>query len=859
MSLFSSRRLLSLLLTGLSVTGLFLQLYSPVLAAPLPPSEVKALGQYTNWVASACASGDSGGPVATEPGTGAPDGAAFPNLDPTRMTDSIDNFIKKENSSSKLKGLGQTIVADGKHSNVNPFLIVAIAHEESNLSDPSDYNVLNGNNSFGRMASSGQRSFPGAGVNAGTSWYKWSSVKASVDYTALENQGVSGGGDMGSYLKDEYGSDIASSDLVSLFLKYAPPGDNDTALYIANVKGWINDMIEGAGGSGTTSGSPTATDTSDSSGTTSACCPGSGSSGTTGTAPAGETTEPAKAVQKVVWDTLRAGGIDEIHTAAVMGNIAHEGVWDPTNIEDPAGQTKDRNVIKKLTGQTQGYGLIGWTPGNSLLDQMNELGIGSEEPYTAETQAQVILGQIQGKTSAYDSSVGKAFLATKTVEAATKYYEGGDGYGFERPKDPGATQADRVNSAVQFEHEYGGLAGTPVAPGASDSSTESTCCDTGSGSTEAGTTTSDSNNEATIWNYLVGTMKLSSIQAAGIMGNMKQESGFNPTATNPDSGAYGIAQWYAERNDALASFAASKGKDKSDINVQLEYLRSELEGGYKSEVLDPIKHADKLEDVVRIWLVYFEKPCSATDTSCISDEMSNRMPFAHGVLEKYGDGTVDTSSSADSCSGSATPTGTADLTKTITVDTPGKFIKLPSKYSCPGHTTTIDSRIAADVAYLVDTYNMCADDGLAAGHLSHGAGVAVDLVPRNGNSKQDWINSTEAAAKAIGWWGDSANDPKGTVPSCAKYIPSGDQEWGQCMHETYPDKFGTWMRWLGYNGAYIHGDPWHIYPAGNGPHLHVGWDTPNHDGVSPTIISQPRQSVYAFPAPVPDDLKGLVD
>jgi hypothetical protein len=849
-----SRRLLPLLFTGLFVAGLFLQLAAPVLADPLPSDEIKALNLYPNWVASACASGDSGGPVAVGPGTGAPDGAEFPNLEPSQMVDSINNFIKKENSSSKLKGLGETIVADGKHAGVNPFLIVAIAREESSMASPGDYNVSNGNNAFGRMASSDQPSFPGSGPNAGTDWYKWSSVKASVDYTAQENQGISGGGDMGTYLKNEYGGSIASSDLVSLFLKYAPPSDNDTAAYIANVKGWVADMVKGAGGAGAASGSTTAS-AGDSSGDASACCPSSGSSGTTEapTTP-GKTTKPAAAVQKVVWDTLTAGGIDDIHTAAVMGNLAHEGVWDPTNIEDPAGQTTDRNVIKSLTGQHQGYGLMGWTPGNHLLKAMHDLGISSEEPYTAETQAQVILGQIQGKTSLYTPDIGKTFLDTKTVEAATKFYEGGYGFGFERPYDPGATQADRVADAQTFYKEFKGTSGTSAPTGGS-TDTSSTCCDTGSGSSTPGATTSDSNNEATVWNYLVGTMHLSAIQAAGIMGNMEQESGFSPTATNPDTGAYGIAQWYAERNDALASFAASKGKDKSDINVQLQYLQSELDGSYKSAVLNPIKHADKLEDVVRIWLVYYEKPCLATDTSCIDDEMSNRMPFAHDVMKNYGGGTVDVSGSSDSCGGS-TPTGTADLTKTVTVSTKGKFINLPSKYTCPGHTTTIDSRVAADVVYFVTTYNLCTEDGLADGHRSHGAGVSVDMVPRSGNSKQDWINSAEAAAKAIGWWGDSAKDSQGSVKSCANY---GSLDYGQCMHEVYPDKFPTWMRWLGYNGAYLHGDPWHVYPAGSGPHIHISWASPNGaDAVSPVEIPNPIPAVYTFPAPVPDDLQGLI-
>lgn len=178
------------------------------------------------------------------PGKGAPDGAQFPNLDPTAMANAINAWILKENPNSELKGLGPTIVASAKNANVSPFLIVAIASQESSLGDPTDYNVKNGNNSFGRTAVSGQPSFQGSHT-----WYKWSSVKASVDYTAPENQGAVGGGDEALFLRSQYGSLIDSGSLLDVFNKYAPAGDgNDPVAYAAKVQSWINDMVQLAGG-----------------------------------------------------------------------------------------------------------------------------------------------------------------------------------------------------------------------------------------------------------------------------------------------------------------------------------------------------------------------------------------------------------------------------------------------------------------------------------------------------------------------------------------------------------------------------------------------------------------------------------
>lgn len=233
---------------------LVLLIITPASAQALSGDELDSLYNDTLWYAPSLGSASGACLTGTSPGKGAPDGAQFPNLDPSAMAGAIDKWITQENPRSELKGLGATIVATAKNSNVNPFLIVAIAHEESSLSDPGDYNVSHGNNSFGRGAAPGQPSFQGA-----RAWYYWSSVKASVDYTAAENKAVSGGGDMGTYLRNQYGSQLDSNNLTAMFLAYAPPSENNTQQYIANVQGWIQDLINLTGQSGGTSGAAAAT------------------------------------------------------------------------------------------------------------------------------------------------------------------------------------------------------------------------------------------------------------------------------------------------------------------------------------------------------------------------------------------------------------------------------------------------------------------------------------------------------------------------------------------------------------------------------------------------------------------------
>jgi 3D (Asp-Asp-Asp) domain-containing protein len=236
------------------------------------PGSTGTTGSDTGSTAACCSSASS-----VTPGTGAPDGTTFPNLDPSSMASAMDKWMKQQNPNGKMNGLGATIVAGAKHSNVNPFLIVAIGNKESQLGQPGVFNVDKGNNSFGRSAAPGQPSFQGS-----RAWYKWSSVKASVDYTAAENQGTNVG-DMAAFLRNSgsYTTALDSNDLVTFFNTYAPASDgNNTVQYIADVKSWIGQIVSLAGG--TVGSTATPSPSTDSSGNSS-CCPPSGSGGTTTT------------------------------------------------------------------------------------------------------------------------------------------------------------------------------------------------------------------------------------------------------------------------------------------------------------------------------------------------------------------------------------------------------------------------------------------------------------------------------------------------------------------------------------------------------------------------------------------------
>lgn len=63
--------------------------------------------------------------------------------------------------------------------------------------------------------------------------------------------------------------------------------------------------------------------------------------------------------------------------------------------------------------------------------------------------------------------------------------------------------------------------------------------------------------------------------------NFQDESGFKTGAVGDSGNAFGLAQWNGPRKQALMKYAASRGADPSDIDAQLDYLMTELNGSEK--------------------------------------------------------------------------------------------------------------------------------------------------------------------------------------------------------------------------------------------------------------------------------------
>lgn len=145
-------------------------------------------------------------------------------------------------------------------------------------------------------------------------------------------------------------------------------------------------------------------------------------------------------------------------------------------------------------------------------------------------------------------------------------------------------------------------------------------------------------NEQIIWNFLKKE-GFNDYGAAGLMGNLQAESGllsnnlqntFNSklglsdeqytkkvddgTYTNfvHDSAGYGLAQWtYWSRKQNLLNFAKSKKKSIGDLEIQLQFLITELRNSYRNSVYNVLKTATSIQQASDAVLLNFECPANA--------------------------------------------------------------------------------------------------------------------------------------------------------------------------------------------------------------------------------------------------------
>lgn len=220
-------------------------------------------------------------------------------------------------------------------------------------------------------------------------------------------------------------------------------------------------------------------------------CATSGGGGSGGTATLGGLTPgtevpdkqiPGSTDEAKIWNYLIAQGWTPVQAAGIMGNIYAEGGYEngTTNIEDPAGHTNDPS---NLTGQTQGWGLVGFTPGASVIRSgpWTDWTIGGKSPVKVTkdnvTYISTQLDLVYYYMKYYNNEM-KDYItqATDARTAAIAFMNI-----FEHPSSSVSHDSKRQNEAARIMRVYGQGGGADqnvVNPDSAGGSDQSNCCNT---------------------------------------------------------------------------------------------------------------------------------------------------------------------------------------------------------------------------------------------------------------------------------------------------------------------------------------------------------------------------------------------
>ncbi|HEY1954560.1 MAG TPA: phage tail tip lysozyme [Polyangiaceae bacterium] len=139
-------------------------------------------------------------------------------------------------------------------------------------------------------------------------------------------------------------------------------------------------------------------------------------------------------------------------------------------------------------------------------------------------------------------------------------------------------------------------------------------------------------NDKAAYDFFVGK-GLTNFQAAGIVGNLDQESGVNPNSVQQGGPGRGIAQWSAggrwdtDSGDNAVAYASKQGQSVYSLTLQLDFIWYELTtfSGYG---LSKLKATTNVTDATVVFQDDFE--------GCGQCIQSQRVAYAQAVLNAYG-------------------------------------------------------------------------------------------------------------------------------------------------------------------------------------------------------------------------------
>lgn len=145
-----------------------------------------------------------------------------------------------------------------------------------------------------------------------------------------------------------------------------------------------------------------------------------------------------------------------------------------------------------------------------------------------------------------------------------------------------------------------------------------------------------SNNARTAFNFFTAK-GFTDIQAAGVVGNLMQESSVSPTAVEYGGGpGRGIAQWslggrWNSGSRSVVSFAAARGANRWALSTQLDFIWFELTNN-AAFGLAQLRAATTIETAVTVFQNKYE--------ICGTCAQTKRLQYARQALADYGGSTT---------------------------------------------------------------------------------------------------------------------------------------------------------------------------------------------------------------------------
>lgn len=121
-------------------------------------------------------------------------------------------------------------------------------------------------------------------------------------------------------------------------------------------------------------------------------------------------------------------------------------------------------------------------------------------------------------------------------------------------------------------------------------------------------------------------------QAAGIVGNLMQESGLNPAVSPGDNGkSFGIAQWNGGRLTALQDYAKQQGSDWKSLDTQLGFVNQELNGS-ENKAGQAIRNAQDVASATAAAAGYERPQGWAPDNPSGANAFDKRLAYASQLV-----------------------------------------------------------------------------------------------------------------------------------------------------------------------------------------------------------------------------------